>query len=173
MTRRTIADWPALRADYVSGQMSLLELSAKHGVSFRAVRHQSERGRWSNERRRVGQRVVATVTAAAVATRASQLTDWNDADLKIAKHMRGQLATRLAQIPMEPDPADPFAHLSALDAIVRGLEATQRIARLALGATTTNSGLSSPDGGAIGVAVVPDMVDFYETLLTLEIQSTD
>lgn len=173
MTRKTIADWPTLRADYVSGSMTLGELALKHRVSFRSVRYQSALGKWNAARRRVGPRIEAAVTERTVEARASQLQDWNQADLKIAKHARAKLVRTLALLGEPEGPKEALETLKTLATIVAGIEATQRIARLALGATTQNNGISNPNGGPIGITAVPDILDYYASFQIVENGETE
>jgi hypothetical protein len=161
-------DWFAVRAEYVAGSMSLRALAEKHGLSHDTLRRQSRTGKWTEARREQARKVAAELEARTVASRVVQLKEWNDADLTLAKNVRARIAMRLAKIGPPADHGDQ--DLKALQTITTMLESVQRIARLALGATTHNSGVSGPNGGPLEVAAaVPSMDDFYETLQAVEI----
>jgi len=165
MTKHT-TDWFAVRAEYIAGTMSLKDLAQARGLNHDTVRRQARFGKWTAARRAQAHRVAAELEARNVASRVTQLHEWNERDLAIAKNLRARLAMRLAKIG-DPTDEDPFKDLAALESIVMALEKVQRIGRLALGATTTNSGISAPDGGPVGAA--PSMTDFYDTLQAVEV----
>lgn len=45
------ADWTAIRAEYIAGEMSLAQLAEKYGVTKSAIQKKSAAGRWSDKRR--------------------------------------------------------------------------------------------------------------------------
>jgi hypothetical protein len=89
-------------------------------------------------------------------SRAQKLRSWNENDFKLASVIRAQAAKRLNKLVTE-DGDERLAEIRALASIA---ESTQRIARLALGATTHNQGtIDDPDEHG-----VPRLEDFYAML---------
>lgn len=65
-----MADWAAIRAEYIAGGTSFRKLAEKHGVSFNTVKGRARRERWTEGRRKACE-IAATkaieMTATAVA----------------------------------------------------------------------------------------------------------
>jgi hypothetical protein len=138
-------DWKALRVEYVNGAMTYKELAAKHGLKDATVRQRGHREGWEAERHAVSQAVTQAAQERLTETRSAQLTRFNEDDLRVARAIRARAASMLATA---KHPADLRALASAMDT-------AQKIGRLALGATTHNTGHSDPNGGPIPVASVP------------------
>jgi len=137
-------DWAALKAEYVVGSMSLSDLARKYGIKPATVGKRAERGGWTAERRELSESVAAEAASRVVQTRASAITALNERDLAMAMALRAKAAKRLGRV--TNDPATPDANLKALTAIASIAEAAQRMARLALGLPTTNTGLGRMGG---------------------------
>ena len=65
-----MADWTAIRAEYIAGGTSFRKLAEKHGVSFNTVKGRARRAQWTDARRKASE-IAATkaieMTATAVA----------------------------------------------------------------------------------------------------------
>lgn len=139
-------DWPALRQEWVSHPaMQLKELAAKHGLSAATVRARANRENWQRERNAMQREATQRATEAVVTTRAQQLARFNEDDLRVARAIRAKAAQMLGT-------AKGAAELRALAST---LAEAQKIGRLALGATTENTGLSDPNGDPVAVSSVP------------------
>lgn len=154
---RTPTDWNAVRLAYIHSAKSLAVIAKEFGLTADACEKRAEREEWTRLRREASESVSAAASAKIEAERAQALAEWNDADLTVAKSLRGQVAKAIRFAQAEGQPALTPVQIRAL---VNAAEGVQRIGRLALGATTENTGLSSPDGGPIEGANVP--VEEYE-----------
>jgi len=138
-------DWKALRVEYVNGAMTFKELAEKHGIKDATVRQRAHREDWEQERHALSQAVTQAAQTRLSESRSSQLARFNEDDLRVARAIRAKAAAMLATA---QQPADLRALASAMDT-------AQKIGRLALGATTGNTGHSDPDGGPIPITTVP------------------
>lgn len=149
-------DWIALRVEYVNGTMALTDLAAKHSVPVSSVEKHCSREGWRDERARLSAKVRESATKSVAKTRTAQLKEWNENDLRIAKALRSKVASRISNLN-----EDSSAFTGQLRALASAAESAQRLARLALGATTQNTGLSDIEGNPINP---PRLGDFYESL---------
>lgn len=153
---KAATDWNIVRLAYVHSSKTLAQVARDFGLTDSAVEKRSEREEWARLRRETSETVSRAASERIEAERAKELAAWNDADLRVARALRGQVVAAINSAVNNAKPLRP--------ADVRGLasaaEAAQRIGRLALGATTENTGISDPSGGPVGVANVP--LDEYE-----------
>lgn len=56
-----MADWLAIKAEYISTGISLRDLAEKHGVSFSSLGKKAMRERWKDERTETGNKVATKV----------------------------------------------------------------------------------------------------------------
>jgi hypothetical protein len=152
-------DWVAAKQEYATSDMSLKEIAAKHGCHHKAVERRSALDGWAQARGSFRDEVGRRAQALQSESRAHKLKEWNDADLKIARVLRSRVANRLNKLAQTPDIEDDLTELRTLAGVV---ESTQRIGRLALGATTDNQG-SIFEPGEDGIAT-PKLGDFYSTI---------
>jgi hypothetical protein len=152
-------DWAAARQAYVVSDKTLGEVAAEYGVSEQAIKRRSSIDKWGDARAAFRFEVNRKADALQVESRASKLKEWNDSDFKIAKAIRSRIAAKLNKLVQQPDADERIDELRSLASII---ESTQRIGRLALGATTTNEGqINNP--GEDGIAA-PKLGDFYQTV---------
>jgi hypothetical protein len=98
--------------------------------------------------------------AVQVESRVHKLRDWNDNDLQIAKAIRGQAVKEFTRVTRARSGIVDLNTLRNLSAVI---ESTQRIGRLALGATTGNQGLiGNPGEDGVGT---PRLSDFYKSVV--------
>jgi len=152
-------DWVAIMQEYVSSDMSLRDVAAKLGCNRHAVERRSAIDGWSAARDRFRAQVGHRAQAMQSETRAQKLKDWNDTDLKVARVIRSRVVLRLNKLAASPDLEATTTELRNLASV---LESTQRMGRLALGATTDNQGMIG-DPTEDGIAA-PKIGDFYETI---------
>jgi hypothetical protein len=154
---RAGVDWVAALQDYITSDATLRDIAAKFGCHRKAVERRSALDGWAAARDRFRDEVGRRAQAMQAETRAHKLRDWNDNDLKIAKAIRGQ-TTRAFNLAAQAGTAD----INTLRSIAAVIESTQRIGRLALGATTDNQGMIG-DPTEDGVTA-PKLGDFYSTI---------
>jgi len=151
-TPQTGTDWTPIRLAYIHSGKSLAQVASEFGVTPDAAEKRSEREGWAALRREAAEAVSAAAMARMEAERVSELVAWNAADLAAAKALRAKVLQCLEHEPGEDEePLGP----GQVRALVAAAEGVQRIGRLALGATTENTGLSNPEGGPIEGANVP------------------
>ncbi len=138
-------NWPALRTEYVHGSLTFKELAEKHGLKDGTVRQRAHREGWEAERNATSRAVTQAAQERLTESRSAQLAKFNEDDLRVARAIRARAAAMLGNV---QQPADLRALASAMDT-------AQKIGRLALGATTGNTGHSDPDGGPIPITTVP------------------
>jgi hypothetical protein len=143
--------------EYISTDASLREIADKYGCHRKAVERRSALDGWSATRGRFRDEVGRRAQAMQSESRAHKLKDWNDADFRLARAIRSHVAARLAKRQQSPDIEEDLTELRSLASII---ESTQRIDRLALGATTDNQGVIG-DPGEDGA---PRLGDFYTSV---------
>lgn len=159
-TPQTGTDWTPIRLAYIHSGKSLAQVAADFRVTADAAEQRSAREGWAELRRQASEAVSTAAAARMEAERVSELVAWNAADLAAAKALRARVLHCLDAQPEEGDePIGP----NQVRALVAAAEGVQRIGRLALGATTENTGLSNPEGGPIEGANVP-VGDYEEAL---------
>lgn len=149
--RKTAPDWVAVRIAYVHSTLSLSQVAEDYGINRKAVEGRCEREGWVALRRQAQESMGAAVAARIAAEKTEELAAWNQNDIRVAKSLRQQIAKAVNDanaIAGEP--------LSARDirALAGAAVDMQKMGRLALGATTENTGVSSPEGGAVAVESV-------------------
>jgi hypothetical protein len=150
-------DWVSVMQGYITTDVSLRDIAAKLGCNIHAVERRSALDGWSAARDKFRAQVGHRAQALQVETRAHKLKDWNDNDLKLAKAIRGQ-ATREFNRAAQSGTVD----INTLRNVASVIESTQRIGRLALGATTDNQGnINDPNGDGIAA---PRLGDFYASV---------
>lgn len=124
-----MTDWAKLKLEYVHGTMTLRELADTHGINAAGVMKRSQRDDWDIERQQVSASVSKAANEALGETRAIELAKFNDDDLKVARGIRAKAAAMMAKV---ESPAE-------LRALAGAFDTAQKIGRLALGAATENS----------------------------------
>jgi hypothetical protein len=152
-------DWVAAMQDYITSDASHRDIAAKFGCHRKAVERRSAIDGWSAARDRFRDSVGRRAQALQSESRAHRLKDWNDNDLNIAKALRSQTAKAFTRMVKE---GNGTIDLNTLRNVASVIESTQRIGRLALGATTDNQGMIG-DPTEDGVAA-PRLGDFYASV---------
>ena len=134
-------NWDAIRTEYIAGKISIKRLAVKHEVSEPALEKRAEREKWSEVKRRMSEKVIAGAEAKIIEVRVDELAEFNASDLRMAKALRAQIAAhiRAAQDSKRPMDANQIRMLTTAS------EAAQRIGRLALGASTENSSVTTKE----------------------------
>lgn len=139
------ADWPAIRLAYIHGSKTLAQLAVEYGVSSSAAEKRSEREKWADARRELSDSVSRAAAERLSSERTIELANWNDADLKVARAMRGQIVAAINNATNTAKPLKP----AEIRSLASAAESVQKMGRLALGATTNNTGLSDPNGAPL------------------------
>jgi hypothetical protein len=126
-------DWNALRVEYVNGSMQYKELAEKHGLKEGTVRQRANREGWAAERNALSRAVTQTAQAKLTEDRTDELTKFNEDDLKMARAIRAKAASMMRN---ELSPQD-------LRALAGAVDTAQKVGRLALGASTENSSVTT------------------------------
>lgn len=124
-----MTDWAALKIEYVNSTISLRELAEKQGINAAGVIKRCEREGWEVERRKVSADVSKAAQAELGDIRVTELAKFNDDDLLAARGIRAKAAEMMANV---ETPAE-------LRALAGAFDTAQKIGRLALGAATESS----------------------------------
>jgi hypothetical protein len=127
------ADWTAIKLEYVNGHMPQRELATKHGINAAGLMRRAAKEGWEAERKHRSAEISKASQEIITEDRTSQLTKFNEDDLRMARAIRAKAATMLKTLESP----------SELSAVSRAAELAQRIGRLALGAETENSIVTS------------------------------
>ena len=149
-------DWEMLKTEFVLGSDTYRQIAERHGIKATAVSKRAQREKWSEARQKKSREVAETAVAQVTERRTNELVEFNEADLKIAKALRGMVARRINEA------QQGHGKLTAVE--LRSLASTaaeaQRMGRLALGVSTDNHGHGGPNGeGPVPVTNVP--LDVY------------
>jgi len=152
MATKQNADWTAIRLAYINSDKGAEELARDFGVTAESIRQRVSRHKWNADRRSVTETVTKTVTEAVTRDKIDALTAANEANIKVAKALRGAVGKRLFDAQQSLIDALSPQEMSAL---ARTLEITQKVERLALGASTENTELTGKNGQPIPITAVP------------------
>ena len=125
-------DWTAIKTEYINGA-EYPALAKRHNIKEATLRQRASRNKWSQERQKASQAVTTKATAVLVESRAEQLANFNADDVRVAKAIRAK-AAKLLQAATTPH---------ELRSLAGAFDSAQKIGRLALGASTENSNVST------------------------------
>ncbi len=155
MTLPTV-DWTAARTEYVNDPTLMLwQIAERYGARARLLFTLAcaTAEQWTHARAQKGQTLVSQTTQRAIDVAAVELSKWNEQDLLLAKALRTQVGKKL-QAASKRQAVDATATMESRDirALALAAEAAQRIARLALGASTEKT----LAGSAPPIDTIPD-----------------
>jgi hypothetical protein len=127
-------DWLAVQSEYISG-VEYAELSEKYNVKEATIRQRAKRGDWSQQRHNASLAVTEMAVTSMIEEKAALLIKLNETDLSAADSLREKAATLLAE-------ATTANELKALSGVY---DIAQKISRLALGASTENSTVTTKE----------------------------
>jgi hypothetical protein len=127
-------DWPAARAEYVNNAaLTYAEVAEKYHAHVSNVRTRAARENWTGERTARTTFLLQKVAEKSTLDAVAELARYNEQDLMVAKALRSLAAKKMQQAQQgNMEPRD-------IRALAGAIESAQRIARLALGASTENS----------------------------------
>lgn len=146
--RRNNIDWAKIKLEFVHTAARVADLASKYGLKEDTIWKRVSRDGWVDMRADAEQTAFANAAGELAKQRVKDLAKFNEDDLKIARAIRGRIATRFnnAETPITPN---------ELRLLASTAEAAQRMGRLALGASTDNVGLAGPGGeGPVATANV-------------------
>ncbi|MEN9885464.1 MAG: hypothetical protein RL758_42 [Pseudomonadota bacterium] len=152
-------DWNPIRLAYLHSNKTLAQVAKEFGVTPEAVEKRCEREGWAKLRRDASEAVGRAANEKIEAKRAEELAQQNDADLRVAKALRGQVVAAINSAAQNAKPLRPVEIRQLAGAAAE----IQKVVRLALGATTENTGVSNPDGGP--VETVAGSLEEYQAAL--------
>jgi hypothetical protein len=126
-------DWPSLRLEYILSNVTQRELAQQHGLKERTVNKRAEREHWAAEREERQRGMIETASQQVTFDAVAELRRQNLFDLDCARRLR-QHIERLLHEAEGKDDLSP----SDLRTLSAALESTQRVCRLALGASSNN-----------------------------------
>ena len=129
------ADWAAIRLEYVHGTETMRELAEKHSINAAGLMKRAAREQWEAERQQKSAEVSKAVSGVLVEARIDELSRWNAEDLDAAKRIRNKA---LEMLDSAGSPQDIRALSGAVDT-------ASKVARLALGAPTENSSVTTKE----------------------------
>lgn len=148
-------DWVAAKIEYVNNPALRYEdIAQKYGTTEGTVRVRSHRESWTEARDARANLLQRNVTRKSMNAAAIELAKWNEQDLVVAKMGRILAGKQLKAANESTTPIAP----KDLRMLMGALESAQRIARLALGASTTNISDQTLDP-LIGEINVEDLSD--------------
>ena len=126
-------DWPALKLEFVNGSETLGEVAERHGLKSAAVRKRAEREGWQAARHTASHVVTQAASERLLTSRADELAKFNDDDIRLAHALKARAEELMA------------GNLSPNDlrALAGVMDTAQKVGRLALGASTENSSVST------------------------------
>ena len=128
-----IADWTAIRLEYINGHMSQRELAESHGINPAGLMKRANKESWEAERQKKSAEVSKVAQAQLSENRAVVLAKFNEDDLTMARAIRAKAATMMKTAETA----------SQLRSIAASAEIAQKIGRLALGAETEVSSVTT------------------------------
>lgn len=126
-------DWTKLRIEYVTSSITLRELAEKHGIKAAGVMRRAANEQWESVRKQESAKVIMASLSASVPERASELEKFNAEDLALANLIRAKARDML----------DDAASPSDLKALSGAIDTAQKVGRLALGAATENTSVTT------------------------------
>lgn len=128
-------DWAAIKVEYVNSALTYGELAERHGIKAGTVRQRANREGWNDSRNAVSQFVTVTATEQITENRVDELTKFNAEDLATAKAIRNKAIEMMGLV---DSPSD-------LRALAGAVDVAQKVGRLALGASTENSAVTTKE----------------------------
>lgn len=129
------ADWAAIRLEYVHGTENMRDLAAKHKIKAAGLMKRAAKEQWESERQQKSAEVSKAVSGALIEARIDELSQYNADDLAAAKAIR---SAALAMLDTAATPND-------IRSISGAVDIASKVARLALGASTENSTVTTKE----------------------------
>ena len=128
-------DWTALRVEYVNSAMQYKELAQRHGLKEGTVRQRANRDGWAEERNAVSRAVTQNANLTLAEDRVTALASFNEDDLRMARAIKARAEAMMSSATRPND----------LRALAGAVKDAQMVGRLALGASTENSSVTTKE----------------------------
>ena len=125
-------DWVTIQTEFITG-IEYAELSEKHKVKEATIRQRAKRGDWSQQRHNVSQAVTEKAIDTIIDIKADLLAKLNETDLRSAQSLRDKASELMQSV----------TTANELKALSGTYDIAQKISRLALGAATENTNVST------------------------------
>ncbi len=122
-------DWAKLRVEYVTSSITMRELADKHGIKSAGVMRRAAKEGWDSERKQESAKVITTSLESSAIDRSAELEAFNAEDLAMAKAIRAKASAMMEETTTPQD----------LKALSGAIDTAQKVGRLALGANTESS----------------------------------
>jgi hypothetical protein len=127
-SRRVKVDWVKVQTEYVAHQhLTLNDVAEKFGISVKAVNGRATTEKWSEKRKEFTSKQLAAALDKAAAANVIDLSACNERHLKLSNDICDKIAQMLERPELMP---------TDVRSLASALESAQRVARLALGAST-------------------------------------
>lgn len=142
-------NWGELETEYITSSMSMRELASKHGIKAAGLMARAAKEKWEEKRKQFQADLSKRAVSGALPERAELLAKFNEEDLKVARGLRAMIVNQMTESKGKMDP-------SQIRALAGAASEAQRIGRLALGAETENSTVTTrmleplPDDAFLG-----------------------
>ena len=133
--RDVASDWTTIRTEYVHGADTMRELADKHGIKASGLMRRAAKEGWDAERKQKSAAVSRAASDVLTDTRVDALIQFNADDLKMARAIRAKAARMMGD---DLTPQD-------LRALAGSVDMAQKVGRLALGASTENSSVTTKE----------------------------
>lgn len=128
-------DWVTLEAEFIASSMTLRQFADSKGIKPSTVMMQASKRDWDKKREQKRAELSMRASEKRDAVVVGELAKFNEDDLKVAKAIRSQVASSIKAAQESKTPIHPVA----LRALAGAAEVSQRMGRLALGASTSNT----------------------------------
>ena len=122
-------DWNLLRVEYVTSSITMRELADKHGINASGIMRRAANEKWESERKKESAKVITASLESSVIDRSAELEAFNAEDLAMAKAIRAKASAMMEETTTPQD----------LKALSGAIDTAQKVGRLALGANTESS----------------------------------
>jgi GAF domain-containing protein len=144
------ADWPKLKALYISCTTPAKAFAEQNQISFGALRRQICVNKWDDDRNAISHEITESAIDKRKADMGEELAQFNADDLMVARALRAQVAASISKAQQLKTPLKA----SDLRALAGTAEVAQRMGRLVLGASTENQAHQGTQGSPIEHLVI-------------------
>jgi uncharacterized protein YjcR len=132
-TQKPSIDWLVIKTDYANSYLTFADLAKKYNVKDVTLRSRSSREDWQRLRNTIQEVATKQANDATISAKVDRLIELNEIDLSAAQALR-QKASELMRV---------VTTANELKAIAGTYDIAQKISRLALGAATENTNVST------------------------------
>ncbi len=128
-------DWAALKIEFVNGSATLRDTAKANSINESTIRNRAKKDNWQQERDTMRHNATLLASEILLEERVDLLAELNSIDLASAQALRDK-ANEMLQTVSTPN---------ELKAIAGTFDSAQKISRLALGASTENSNVTTKE----------------------------